>query len=509
MRIAACALLVVAFGHLSPIASSRAFAAEPINIGERRELFVDDFLIEKSNHLEFRLQSSVPREIVLTHDAPWEGSGCGFYTIFRDGDIIRMYYKAWALTNEDGSVLSKRPVAIAYAESKDGIHWVKPDLGLFEFEGSKKNNIIWMGHRLNDFTVFKDTNPACRPGERYKAVGHVRPGDGKKPELGAFKSDDAIHWSPLGDKSIITKGAFDTQNVAFWDPLRKQYFCYIRHSHGGPEKIFQGIRDIRVSTSPDFLTWTEPVLLTYGDAPDEPLYTNQIQPYYRAPHLFVGFPTRYVQRPVSPGVMALPDPEHRQNRMKFDKRFGTAVTDGLFMTSRDGKAFHRWDEAFLRAGPERKHNWLYGDCYPTLGLMETPAEHPDAAPELSFYVGEDYWKHGVRLRRHTLRVDGFVALHAKRTPGEFVMKPLVFSGKKLSLNFATSAAGNLRIELQDEAGKPIEGYTLADCDEVFGDTIDRKITWKENADVSKLAGKPIRLRMVLKEADLYSMKFGE
>jgi hypothetical protein len=475
-----------------------ACADEPkaIDIGDRRELLVDDFLIDQRDNLEFRLQAPIPREVVMKHDAPWEGTGCGYHTIFRDGDIIRMYYIAAELTNEDGTKLPSRPLFACYAESKDGLQWVKPELGLFEFAGSKKNNILWTARGLDNFTPFKDPNPECRPGERYKAVSSGAGG------LLAYRSADGIHWSPLADRPIITKGAFDTQNNAFWDPLRKHYWCYIRDFHSG-------IRDIRVATSSDFRTWTEPVPLKFVAAPDEALYTNQVQPYYRAPHLFVGFPTRYVERPWSPAMEALPDPEHRRRRMKFSPRYGTAVTDGLFMTSRDGRLFRRWDEAFLRPGPQRKDNWLYGDCYQNLGLLETAAEDPTAPPELSIYVIEDNWKRATRLRRWTLRIDGFVALHARHKPGEFVTKPLVFRGKQLALNFATAAAGQLRVEVQDAAEKPLPGYPLADCDELFGDTLDRKVTWKGKADVGSLAGKPIRLRMVLSEADLFALRFSD
>ena len=378
---------------------SRPDEPSPLAIGSRRELFVDDFLIASRHGVELRLQKPVPREIVMVHDAPWEGSGCGYHTVFRDGDMFRMYYIAADLTNADGTKLASRPIFACYAESQDGIRWTKPELGLFEFDGSKKNNIVWTGPRRRQLHAFKDPNPACRPGETYKAVA-AGPGG-----LLAFKSADGIHWSPLGDKPIITKGAFDTQNIAFWDPVRKHYWCYIRDFHNG-------VRDIRVATSADFRTWTEPELLRYVDSPDEPLYTNQVLPYPRAPHLFVGFPTRYVERAWSPSFLALPDPEHRRKRMKFHPRFGTAVTDGLFMTSRDGRTFHRWDEAFLRPGIERKHNWLYGDGYQNWGLIETAADDPLAPPELSIYVIEDNWKGPTRLRRYTLRIDGFVALNA-------------------------------------------------------------------------------------------------
>jgi hypothetical protein len=477
-----------------PARPSPADQPKALDIGDRRELFVDDWLVSRRDGLELRLQSPVPREVVLTHDAPWEGSGCGYHTIFRDGDVVRMYYIAGDLTNEEGTKLASRPFVACYAESKDGIHWVKPELGLFEFAGSKKNNIIWAAKGLDNFTPFKDPNPDCRPGERYKAVSSGPGG------LLAYKSADGIRWAPLVDRPIITRGAFDTQNNAFWDPLRKHYWCYVRDFH-------KGIRDIRVATSADFRTWTEPQPLAFVDSPDEALYTNQVQPYYRAPHLFVGFPTRYVERPGSPALQALPDPEHRRRRMQFHPRFGTAVTDGLFMTSRDGRTFRRWDEAFLRPGPERKHNWLYGDGYQNLGLLETAASDPSAPPELSLYVIEDNWKRATRLRRWTLRLDGFVALHARQKGGELVTRPLVFRGKELTLNFATSAAGQLRVELQDAAGQPLPGFTLADGDELFGDTLDRAASWRGKTDVSPLAGKPILLRLTLREADLFSLRF--
>ncbi len=485
---------LLVFGLSATVTATLAEGADGIELGTRRELFVDAFLIDRRDGLEQRLQAPVPREVVLKHDAPWEGSGCGYHTIFRDGAVVRMYYIAADLTNADGSKLASRPTFACYAESRDGVRWTKPELGLFEFAGSKKNNIVWAGPKLDNFTPFRDANPDCRPDERYKAVA-AGPGG-----LLAYKSADALHWSPLAERPIITRGAFDTQNNAFWDPLRKHYWCYIRDFH-------EGIRDIRVATSADFRTWSEPERLAYVGSPDEPLYTNQVRPYDRAPHLFLGFPTRYIERPWSPTFDVLPDPAHRRARMKFSPRFGTALTDGQFMTSRDGRTFHRWDETFLRPGPERRDNWLYGDGYQNLGLIETASEDPTSPPEFSIYAIEDNWKGPGQLRRYTVRIDGFVALHARRKAGELVTKPLVFRGKALSLNFATSAAGNLRIEITDPSGHPLPGFALVDCDEVFGDSLDRAVTWKGNADVSQLAGKPVRLHVVMSDADLFSFQF--
>ena len=482
----------------------------PIRIGDSRQLLVDDYLIAKRENLTLLLHAPEKKQIVMRRDAPWEGSGSDFERFIRDGKIIRMYYMATKLTIEGGTKMGNQPTYACYAESVDGITWTRPDIGLFEFAGSKRNNIVWAQEHLDNFTPFKDTNPDCPPDERYKALA----GTWSKAKQGLYtlKSADGIHWSPISDQPITSKGSFDSQNNAFWDPVRKLYWCYFRGFHDKHGQLTkdtaEGIRDIRVATSPDFRHWSEPRMLTYADSPDEPLYTNQIEPYYRAPDIFVGFPTRYIDRSFSPAALqALPDPVHRQNRIKISPRFGTAITDGQFMTSRDGYTFHRWNETFLRPGPQRDNNWVYGDGYQTLGLLETPADDPTAEPELSFYAGEGEWKEGPALRRYTIRIDGFVSLHASQQAGSLITRPLVFTGKTLNLNFATSAAGSISVALEDEQGRAFPGFSAGECDEIFGDTLKRTVTWQNRSDVSSLAGKVIRIRMRLHEADLYSFKF--
>ena len=195
--------------------------------------------------------------------------------------------------------------------------------------------------------------------------------------------------------------------------------------------------------------------------------------------------------------------------MAFSPRYGTVVTDGMFMSSRDAQSFHRWDEAFIRPGPQRKDNWVYGDGVMSIGFLETAAADPAAEPELTLYTHEDHWKKPTRLRRNTIRIDGFVSLQAKRQPGEFVTKPIIFKGQELTLNFATSAAGFIRVEIQDQTGRPLPGFSLADSDELFGDTIDRTVSWRDRTNLRALSGQPIRIRMVLSDADLYSLQFKE
>ena len=483
---------------------------KPINIDNRLELFVDNFLIDKiSGNAELRLHKPVRREIVLKGDKPWEGNSCNYFTIFKDGDIYRMYYKGGE--NKFKGEGKSHEYVTCYAESKDGIHWIKPHLNLFEFNGSKKNNIIWK-EKVHNFTPFKDTNPLCLKGEKYKALATVNRGE-DGDVLMAFKSADGIHWSYISDKPVLGKkvGEFDTQNVAFWDSLSNEYRIYFRKYRPlkGNENIYAGIRDIKTAVSKDFLNWSKPVFLKYPGVPQEQLYTNQIMPYFRAPHIILGFPTRYIDRGWSYSMEQLPMLEHRKLRSEANPRLGTALTDGLFMSSRDGVVFHRWPEAFIRPGLS-KYNWVYGDNFQNLGLIITKAYIDGAPDEISFFAVEDNWTTDVsKLRRFTIRMDGFVSVYAPLTEGEFITKPIIFSGNKLIVNFSTSVAGNMKFEFQDANGKVIPGYSMDDCEDIFGDSIERVIKWKDGTDVSKLAGKTVRLKVSLKDADLYSMKFSK
>lgn len=493
-------------------------SAEVIDIGSRRELFVDDFFIDKmTGKAEQRLHHPQIREIAIKHDAPWEGSGSGYHSVFKDGDKYRMYYKSWQLTvTAPGKVnTGEHPLFTCYAESDDGIHWRKPELGLHEFKGSKANNIVipkgMMGKVNPDGghpAVFKDDNPNAAPDAKYKAILRSNSPKG----LLALKSPDGLHWSPMADAPVITDGAFDSQNLAFWDANSGVYRAYWRYFTEGTtdEKNWKpsGLRAIRTATSRDFIHWENQHDLTYVDSPGEALYTNQVKPYHRAPHLLIGFPTRYVERGWSESTRALPEREHREWRSKASDRYGMAITEGLFMASRDGVKFKRWNEAFLPPGIERPGTWNYGHQYIAWHAVETKSALEGAPNELSLYATGSYWTgKSSELRRYTLRLDGFVSIHAPMSGGELITKPFTFTGKSLTMNFASSVAGGIRVEIQDAKGKPVPGFTLADSEEHFGDSIQRTVVWKNGTDVSSLAGKTVRLRFALKDADLYAIKF--
>ncbi len=301
-------------------------------------------------------------------------------------------------------------------------------------------------------------------------------GEDKVVALHAFVSSDGYNWKVLQEAPIITDGKFDSQNLAFWDAERKVYVCYFRDFR-------DGVRTIKRATSTDFIHWGEPEWLSYAGAPPEHLYTNAIVPYFRAPHIYLGFPKRFV-----------PD------RKVVESHAHPGVSDGVFMTSRDGLNFRRWREAFMRPGPDQQ-NWTDRNVMAAWGILE-----PQPG-EISLYYSQHYRHPTAHMVRATLRTDGFVSVHADARGGEMLTRPLIFEGRELVLNYSTSAVGSVRVELQDANGLPIPGFAMAECLDIYGDEIERVVRWKTTSDVSPLAGKPVRVRFELKDADLYSIRF--
>ncbi len=179
------------------------------------------------------------------------------------------------------------------------------------------------------------------------------------------------------------------------------------------------------------------------------------------------------------------------------------TSDAILMTSRGGNIYDRtFLSGFLRPGIGAQ-NWVSRTNYPALNVVQT------GPTEMSFYVNQDYAQPTSHLRRYSLRLDGFASAQGPYAGGELVTKPLTFTGRELALNFATSAAGSIRVEILDESGTPKAGFSLADAQPQIGNEIERIVTWKNGTDVSSLAGKPVRLRFAIKDADLFSFKFNE
>lgn len=476
------ALLIVSTFSVSMLRADDV--EQPVDIGTRRELFVDDLLIGKLDGTKLKLHE--PHGLRRTPPRPF-----GHYaTVLKDGDKLRLYYRGdkvpgahwrngWGEYHEGEVTL--------YAESTDGgINWIEPNLGIHDVPEMPKGNVVVdMSDETflvtHNFTPFIDTRPGVPDNERYKALGGGRfpPenwGGWKTPDerkqlrdkygpggLKAFASSDGLNWRLLKKEPVLPEdiGSFDSQNGAFWSEAEQQYVCYFRW-------FDKGRRAIRRSTSKDFLNWTEPIDMQANE-PGEHLYTSCTHPYFRAPHIYVALPTRFQ---ASKG----------------------SITDIAFMATRPGSdRYHRhFKEAFIRPGLGPR-GWGNRANYITLNVVQT------SSMEMSMFMyGGGH---------HVLRLDGFISINAGFEEGEFITKPLKFSGSKLEINYSTAGAGGIRVELQDAEGKPIPGYMLDDSDPIKGDAVAGIMTWKESADVSQLGGRPVRLRFVMNEADVYSLRF--
>jgi len=439
-----------------------------LNIGTQLQLFFDDWLIETMKDLSLKLHSPQPREVVIRADKPYETPTMYDPVVIKDGDVYRMWYR----TN-----FEEPPYYTGYAESTDGINWTKPSLHLIEYDGSTDNNLLWCAGRDGGYvlSVFKDGNPNAADTERYKAIAVSRRG------MVGLISPDGIHWSYLQSEPIIVgpegDAAFDSHNLAFWDSVHRCYAAYLRGWRGGIRRIRRGI-------STDFRHWSELEYIDLGDSPPEHLYKNAATPYYRRPDIYLMFPKRFMPERKF-------DPEHTH----------TGLSDIVFMSSRDGLHWdRRFMEAFIRPGRDL-NNWHERAVEVGSGLV------PTGGGEMSLYMVANYRTPSVHIQRMTLREDGFVSVHAQYVGGEMTTKQLIFEGKELIINYSTSAAGSIRVEVQNTEGEPIPSFTLNESMEIYGDELERVVTWNGNSDVSQLANKPIRLRFVMKDADLYSIRF--
>ena len=423
----------------------------PKKLGSRRELFIDRYLIARLTGAELRLHN--PQ---LAPASPSPANHMEYATVIKDGDLFRLYTRDGRGAKFDGD----SPEVTRYCESRDGIHWIRPNLGLYEIDGSKANNVILHESPFcHNFAPVLDTRPGVPPNQRFKALAGT-----VKSSLVAFVSGDGIHWEKLRQEPVIRytrEYAFDSQNVSFWSELEGCYVCYFRHF------LDKKLRSVCRTTSPDYYNWSEPVALK-PNFPGEHIYTTLTHPYFRAPHIYIATPTRFF-------------PDRGES------------TDVMFMTARGPGSFDRtFREAFIRPGldPER---WGNRSNYAALNVVPTG---PD---EMSIYT--------TPFRRFTLRTDGFASVHTGADEAEMITHPLQFEGNRLFVNYATSAGGRIRIEIQDSEGNPIAGYGLEDFRHLVGDSTDQQVGWKRGGDLEKLAGQVIRLRFVMQESDLYALQF--
>ncbi len=455
-----------------------------IELGNRLEPFVDRFLVDELEEVEQRLHHPQPAGPVLTLDRPWEGAFSGYPTLIYQGGEYRLYYRGWSATTSNA--------VTCVARSTDGVHFERPELD-FPSHGQARTNVLLTGNASHNFTPFYDTKPRTPADQRFKALADTRVNGARG--LQGFVSSDGYQWTPLREEPVLTQGAFDSQNLAFWSSAENCYVAYYRYFEGdGAITEYKGLRAICRAVSDDFLNWSQPQKMDLGAPLTEHLYTNATHPYFRAPHIYLALPKRFI-----PEVARFHAGEHAL--LETDPTQQRGLSDVILLTSRGGATYDRcFPQALVRPGADPR-NWS------ARAILPGPSIVPTGPREMSFYAIENYGHPAPVVQRYALRTDGLASLNAGYRPGTFRSKPFTFTGQTLTLNASTSAYGCIKAELQTEQGQPLPGLSLDDAHPLRGDDLCLTCRWGDRVGVAQYAGQPVRLKLQLCDADVYALQF--
>jgi hypothetical protein len=454
---------------------------EPIKLGSRKHVFIDEVIVERKRNIE--LTVNPPAEPVITNARTRA-----------DTPIFDHDGKVWMVSTPGyGSDIGNIRLLI----SEDGINFTEPDLGIIEYEGSKRNSII-LTHVPCWGRFFKDTNPNVHPEERFKFTGWIA-----QRGIYLYLSPDGIHWrrNETCMLPLVSGGGCET----FWDDQRGVYVNLLKRdgsyntgdfpAYGRGATLFETTEvtkawPMRDVPNPYFEGWAYPAVTGEGitvmgpdlfDPDRGQVFRTRARKYEWAPDTYVAFLERNAQTELA--------------------------------VSRDGVNWHIYDaEADPPYLPKRLQ--VNGENIPLGWVTDGLVRRGDTIWQ--------YAKRGPRGKtvRFSQRLDGFVSLDAGDKPGSFITRPFVFEGRKLVLNVA--ARGPVRVAilnlpgkeisgynigLTDAPKKPVRGFGIADCDPIRADSVWHVVTWRGSSDVGNLAGQVVRLRFEMQDAKLFAFKF--
>lgn len=493
------AIVVLAVGF---VAATLQGEERPLDLGAAKHLTWNHRLFEQVAGVTFEMQRPhVSGERLLTGDRPWESWQMGgMSSLLHENGKFRLWYGV------SHGIRNGEEYAVAYAESDDGLHWTKPDLGLVEYEGSRQNNLV-VGYSSVVGQVFVDPNSPAN--QRYRmlvAIYPHQPGDPPK-YLTLLSSPDGLRWTKP-ERNVVREGEFalDTQSQAFWDRDRNTYVLFTRM---GPW------RQVGRSESRDPFVFPPPQHVMRPEVPMRAdFYQAGVTKYAEAQDAYFALVPVFFH----PGdERGQPTEGHPLLRFRYRGNEVSAVApdtlDLHLFTSDDSLAWHRRGdhEPFIGLGPDGRFDsrslypgvgyavvkdelWFYYSAYNCTHIESLDGDQP-----FEKYLGT--------ITRATLRRDGFVAARAGHAGGELRTHPLTFTGDQLELNIDCSAGGFANVELQTAAGEPIPGYTLADSDRIYHNNLRKRVSWRGETSLATLAGKPVRLRIQLGDSKLYALQF--
>ena len=472
----------------SILTAAPADTPPPLDIGGRKQLFMDHRFIARSEHVTLRANPAEKLDLIRDeHDQPWPASD-HLSRVLEEAGKVRLYLGADSLT---------------VLESEDGIH--------FRRTGDTIPGGIFT-------TIFLD--PHAAPERRYKVfwIQGFGPQYRETDGIYAGYSADGLHFTPVGRVLPLVN---DNPPLVHWDARIGKYVIYTR----ALEQNSENQRRIgRIETDDVLKPWPHndvpprpdhritprdiPVVLL-ADGQDDPfsdIYYNSSAIYPWAQDVYLMFTAQF--RHFSPQRQPFVKPHVPGQWEDF------GLLEVQLALSRDGIHWERpgrepyfptgladeWDRwyAVMAPGMVRRGNYLYQYYYSSGHTHDSAfvrAEYEHSAPRMG----------GIGVVRQ--RLDGFVSADADHLGGWLETPPVVFQGNRIRLNVDTGAMGTAFVELRDAAGKPLPGFTLQDCEEIGGNYIDQVVYWKAKPDVSTLVGKPVRLYFKLTRAKLYAFQF--
>ena len=477
----------------------------PRNIGSKKQLLLDESIIESLKRTRLVMNSAVTTgEVLVGPDTDSEHQVAAYSSVLKENGLVRVWY-------DDRNSFTTR-----YAESKDGIHFTKPDLNLVSGPKPLPSNAVIYQDRLQGCAVWIDPNAS--PEEKYRTQAKFGPHpDGSMPSLDFYASPDGLHWKPTHS---VEMEDIDTQNVIIWDESCARYVMYTRKWIRF-ENSNLGHRKVRRMESDDLKQWDSETICWEADETDlgihatstgmPPIdyYGAEVYKYPEAGDLYICLAEafwHFKDRPEEDKWGFSPDPKQLAKKVE---RLAPSTMDVRLGYSTDGKTFHRTVDRgpFISLGPDGRFDskmvwalpnpvamgdeiWIY-----YLGHNQDHDSFVDsAAPGYRCGIG-----------RAVMRLDGFVSADTGYEEGELVTKPFVFEGDRLEMNVRASGGGSVRVEVLDEKGKPIEGFAREDSDFLIGDSV--AMTWGDGKGVARLAGRPVKLRFIMKESKLYAFRF--
>ncbi len=457
-------------------------------IDSSRILFVDEAFIAEKDDVKLKLHP--PRktgERLVESDQPWESATLNWFSVLKDGETYRMWYECYDVegwpTPDDTS--------FCYAESTDGIHWTKPKLGLYSYQGSKDNNIVFRQigvdkhrSRVHGSCVFLD--PSAPPEARYKCVSQGQfQGIGDRPYyVAGMTSPDGLHWTRYPQP--ICPVFADSQYSGFWDQAQRHYVIFGRVAGRGGRAIGRSFSDRFES----FVSLTESRVLQVevNDPSGCDLYNPACMQYPGIPGLYLMFPSLF---------------RHREDTLEI-----------RLAVSRDS-ANWTWPDRetpFIPLGGAGDFD--SGSLYMANGACLLTGN------ELSFYFSGSPLKHeevelpnlkDPKNRRVLTRAvavkDRLVSVSPESASGSFQTHPIKFTGDRLTVNAAVRPGGRVRIALLDTEGVPIPGRGIEDCRPLTIDNPSWIVSWTDGESVASYSGQAIRLRVELQDADVFGFQF--